>query len=301
VRNPHLARLVQEFADYVLLARTFRQPTVAELEQPGGVRRQFCVVAMPSVAHRRRLLYDLTARLVDDTDLPVDLVVVSNWARTGWNVVRPNLLIDATATRSVIAWQQLRGRALRAPRSWMSDCYRLVASLIGEESLVDAEPDGARLALPLTLDESLLYLLQEIAPDDLRPRLEHAGLAGFSPAERRRLAVALLLARNKATHVYELLKGFGAGSQVRYDRKRKVWCRRESVARKHLRMVAVDPWTGRKTRGEAGAPLLYARDPRTDLPEALQAQLTDALSGRDTVIVDGWLDRESLPDQRAGS
>jgi hypothetical protein len=252
---------------------------------------------MPSVAHRRRLLYDLTARVVDNPALPFDVVVVSNWARTGWNVVRPNLLIDATATRSVIAWQQLRGRALRAPRSWTSDCSRLVGTLLGEERWLAAEADGAGAAVQSTDDESLRHLLQAVAPADLRSRLVHSGLREFSPAERHRLAVALLLDRHKTAHVYELIKAFGAGSQVRYDRKEKVWCRRDAVARKHLRAVGVNPWTGRKVRGEAGAPLLYARDPRIDLPEALQTHLIEALAGRDSVVVDGWLDGDAFLGQ----
>ena len=61
---------------------------------------------------RKQLMYDLTARLVDSDDVPVNMIIVSPWARTGWNVIKPNVLIDATATRDVTAWQQLRGRAI---------------------------------------------------------------------------------------------------------------------------------------------------------------------------------------------
>ena len=42
------------------------------------------------------------------------------------------MLIDATATRDVTAWQQLRGRAMRAPATWTNDCYRVLVGLRGE-------------------------------------------------------------------------------------------------------------------------------------------------------------------------
>ena len=88
---------------------------------------------------RKQLMYDLTARIVDADDLRVNLVIVSTWARTGWNVLKPNVLIDATATRDVTAWQQLRGRAMRAPRTWTNDCFRQLAILAsGQDGAVGA-------------------------------------------------------------------------------------------------------------------------------------------------------------------
>ncbi len=72
----------------------------------------------------------MISRIVDANSLPIKKVVVSNWARTGWNVIEPNLLIDATATCDVNAKQQLRGRAIRTRRSWTDDCYRLIMALI---------------------------------------------------------------------------------------------------------------------------------------------------------------------------
>jgi hypothetical protein len=36
--------------------------------------------------------------------------------------------------------------------------------------------------------------------------------------------------------------------------------------------------------------LVYAEDPRTDVPQAVQRQLEGVLSGCDDVIVCGWLD-----------
>jgi len=42
-------------------------------------------------------------------------------------------------------------------------------------------------------------------------------------------------------------------------------------------------------RGAAHAPLLYAADPRSDLPEALQARVAEAIRNCDPGIVAGWL------------
>jgi hypothetical protein len=89
---------------------------VAELEQVSGARERLFVIPMPG-GNRKLLMYDLTSRIVDAESLSINMVVVSSWARTGWNVITPNLLIDATATRDVTAWQQLRGRAIRARRT----------------------------------------------------------------------------------------------------------------------------------------------------------------------------------------
>ncbi|MCW5853172.1 MAG: DEAD/DEAH box helicase family protein, partial [Anaerolineae bacterium] len=116
LRNIHLTDLILTFFDYAALAEDFRRARVAELEQVSGARQKFFVVPMPA-GRRKQLMYDLTGRIVDAEALPVNMVIVSSWARTGWNVIRPNLLIDATATRDVTAWQQLRGRAMRALRT----------------------------------------------------------------------------------------------------------------------------------------------------------------------------------------
>ena len=45
--------------------------------------------------------------------------------------------------RRVTAWQQLRGRAIRAWKSWTNDCYRLMTVLLGyrPELGMDGVPD----------------------------------------------------------------------------------------------------------------------------------------------------------------
>jgi hypothetical protein len=280
-RNVHLAELLTTFFDYAQLAEGFRRARVGEIEQVSGAHQRFFVVPMPG-GRRKQLMYDLTARIVDAETLPVNLVIVSTWARTGWNVIKPNVLIDATATRDVTAWQQLRGRAMRALRTWTNDCYRLLLLLRGDQPL-----DGAARDLAARLLGSI-----DGAPPEtvaLRDRLLGDAPGGLTAAERESLAIGLLLARNKVTHIYELVKAAGSTRQVEFDRPARVWRRRASIAQKHAYEAAVDPLSGRLVRGEVHAPLLYAGDPRTDLPADLQARVCEVIRGRDPTVVSGWL------------
>jgi hypothetical protein len=305
LRNIHLADLVTTFFDYAIIARTFRQAKVAELEQVSGARQKFFVVPMSS-GNRKLLMYDLTARIVDAESLPINLVVVSTWARTGWNVIAPNVLIDATATRDVTAWQQLRGRAIRARRTWTNDCYRLITALIGSQLSSPLEqadmPDDVAETLALTrgehqpgataLDAKLQALLAEIAPAEMQARVQAGGLASLTDEERSATAIALMRRRNKVTHIFELVKAYGSTSQVQYDRTARVWQRRENIAAKHAYEVAVNPFSGEKLAGDGHAPLVYAQDPRADLPAELEQHLVDAIDGSDDRIVAGWLQYE---------
>jgi len=95
----------------------------------------------------------------------VNTIIVSTWARTGWNVIKPNVLIDATATRNVTAWQQLRGRSMRAMRTWANDCYRLVLLLMGSRP-IGLEASGE---LPSDVPDVYEDLVQQSggAPADL--------------------------------------------------------------------------------------------------------------------------------------
>ncbi|GAB4445848.1 MAG: hypothetical protein Kow0031_28420 [Anaerolineae bacterium] len=291
-RNVNLLTLEQTFFDYALLARAFRQARVAELEQVSGAVQKFFVVPMPGNSHRKQLMYDLTARIVDADELPVNFVIVSNWARTGWNVIKPNLLIDATATRNVTAWQQLIGRAIRARRTWSNDCYRLLTLLTGHHLPLDnvdqpaPNGDGA-------LDDSLRALLKEVAPPNLQPAADNGNISALNETERHRLALALAQKRNKVTHIYELVKAYGSEIQLEYNRADKVWQRREAIAAKHAAETSANPFTGERVAGDAHAPFIYAEDPRTDLPEALQARLESVLPGCDDTIIEGWLGENS--------
>jgi DEAD/DEAH box helicase len=282
-RDPHLDRLITAFYDYAHIAGSFRTARVAEVEQVSGALQRFFVVPMPG-GRAKQLMYDLTARIVDAEELPVNMVLVSTWARTGWNVIRPNLLIDATATRDVTAWQQLRGRAMRASRAWTNDCYRLLVLMRGGEALGDEMPAEVRAAITAPARGATAI------PADLRDRLVDGGEVSFTAGERREVAVGLLLARNKVTHIHELVKAFGSGRQVEYVRQTRRWQRREPIARKHAYESAVDVGSGRLVAGVGHAPLVYAEDPRTDLPDALQREVAAVIDGADAAIVGGWLD-----------
>ncbi|MBO0746339.1 MAG: hypothetical protein J2P43_15070, partial [Candidatus Dormibacteraeota bacterium] len=259
--NVHLDGLVTTFFDYALLARGFRNAAVAEIEQVSGARRRFSVVPMPG-GRRKQLMYDLTARIVDEEQLGVNLVIVSGWARTGWNVIRPNVLIDATATRDVTAWQQLRGRAMRAPQTWTNDCYRLLLALGEEAASAGAGPDS----------ELVERVLGSEAPASLRE-----GSQALSESEREALRVEVVLRRNKITHIYELIKALGSARQLEHDRETRRWRRREAIERKHAYESSVDVFSGKLCPGVEHAPLLYASDPRVDLPAELRSHVSGVI------------------------
>jgi hypothetical protein len=251
--------------------------------------------------NRKLLMYDLTSRIVDAESLPINMVIVSTWARTGWNVIAPNLLVDATATRDVTAWQQLRGRAIRARRTWTNDCYRLIVALIGSQmqnpleqedvpaDVVDILEQIEQQQVPATLDERLLTLLAKVTSDEMLAQIRAQGLSSLAAGERTKLAIALMRRYNKVTHIFELVKAYGSTSQVEYVRQERIWRRRENIALKHEHEIAVNPFTGEKLTGDGHAPLVYADDPRNDVPEALQKHLLQAVEGSDDVIVSGWL------------
>jgi hypothetical protein len=302
-RNEHLGGLIGTFFDYAMIARSFRHARVAELEQVSGQRQRFFVVPMPSSSDRRQLVYELTSRIVDAESLPVNMIIVSSWARTGWNVISPNLLIDATATSDVTAWQQLRGRAIRADRRWTNDCYRLESLLLDADVLTDSEPgtetpgdDGVT-----ELDHELTQLLDEVAEPAQARAIRQSGFTALDAAERDALACTLMQRRNKVTHVYELVKAYGSTSQVTYDRAADRWRRKDTIAAKHAREVAVNALTGEKSRDATHAPLLYADDPRQDLPEHLHALLSTELRGSDERIVRGWLGRPAPASDRSAA
>jgi hypothetical protein len=278
--NVHLSGLIATFFDYATLAADFRKAHVAEIEQVSGAHQSFYVVPMPS-GHQKQLMYDLTARVVDADALGVNLVIVSNWARTGWNVLKPNLLIDATATRDVTAWQQLRGRAMRALRSWTNDCYRLLLVLASDSPGDNSSELAARVL------DGITQLPDDL--EDLRGRALRDGLQSLTSDERQALRIGVMLGRNKVTHIYELVKAFGGTRQVEYDRKQRAWRRREPIERKHAYESSVDIRSGSVVRGVQHAPLVYRSDPRTDLPDDLRSSVGETITNRDSAVVGGWL------------
>ena len=64
----------------------------------------------------------------------------------------------------------------------------------------------------------------------------------------------------------------------------------------------MNPFSGDNLAGDGHAPLVYAQDPRTDLPAELQARLAGDIAGSEERIVAGWLQydlagQEAAPDQ----
>jgi hypothetical protein len=306
VQHYHITKWMATFFDYAVIAQGFHTARAAELQQVSGAHQKFFVVKMAS-GDRKQLMYDLTSRIVDAEGLPINMIIVSPWARTGWNVIKPNVLVDATATRDVTAWQQLRGRAMRAMRTWTNDCYRLTLLLLGSRSLgldeskalpedVSAafaefqESAGSEPVLSQPFREVLLAAHQAAGGDEeIAGKVKSGSIAGLSPADRQTLTIELMLARNKVTHIYELVKAYGTTSQVRYDRRARLWLRTDLIAAKHSAEYSVNHLTGEYGSGPGHAPLVYSDDPRRNLPSQLEAQIAASLAGCDRRIVRGWL------------
>ncbi len=302
LQNSHIRKWLGTFVDYAIIAYKFKKPHLATLEQADGKVQKFFVVRMAQ-GDRKQLMYDLAARVVDAPELSLNTIIVSGWARTGWNVITPNLLIDATTTRNVTAWQQLRGRTMRALRTWNRECYELMIRLLGF-SEAENNTDGSK-HLDVSLEESEKKLLQNVHTEkqvrvsnldytvnggvDLSKKISQGNLARFTQDERIQLAVELMESRNKVTHIYELVKAMGSNSQIRYRRRTNTWHRKQNIARKHSHSYSVHPFTGECSKGEAHAPLVYVKDPREHSPSQLKLHLAKLLREKDPLIIKGWI------------
>ncbi|MBD3158132.1 MAG: DEAD/DEAH box helicase [Candidatus Lokiarchaeota archaeon] len=304
--NPHLEKWMRGFYDYALIASRFSDAIESKLQQPNGGRQRFYVIKMAQ-GSKKQLMYDLTARIVDAKDLPINVIIVSRWARTGWDVTTPNLLIDATATRNVTAWQQLRGRTMRAMGAWDKDCYEAMMFLLGSR-MGDTKNQEIESRLPdeekttaLTLDKTTQDLLLEVHEKanvyienrrfkkTLSDKIRQGDLSLFTDRERIKLAVELMMVRNKVTHIYELVKAYGSTTQIRFDRRAKEWRRRSAVSAKHSHNFSVNPFTGDYCKGSEHSPFVYVEDPREYSPTRLKAHLAKLLAGCDAKIVEGWI------------
>lgn len=314
LKHNHIRRWIDNFFDYALISSHFLEAKTGELRQTGGTHQKFFAVKMAG-GERKQLMYDLIARIVDSEDLPVNVVIVSSWARTGWNVISPNILIDATATRNITAWQQLRGRAMRALTTWNRDCYELVMVLLGshlrgiEEAADKLPPDvfaleelQERHEVTDTLNEKQIQLILEAhktahslmkdqtqTDGSLINKIMKGKLDKFKEDEKEMLAAELMISRNKVTHIYELVKAYGSSSQVRLDRTSKTWHRSEAIASKHLREYSISPISGQYSRGESHAPLYFVHDPQKNVPSLFRDFLAKELRGGDPLIVNGWI------------
>ena len=308
IENRHMQKWMSDFYNYGIIAARFTKATTAELHQVSGIKKKFFVVKMLE-GEGKQLMYDLAARIVDAEKLSINVIIVSNWARTGWNVVRPDLLIDTTATRNVTAWQQLRGRAMRATSTWDKACYEIMMLLVGSrmgdlvEQTDSSSPSEAdkNVHAYKQLDKTTIKLLLQIHKEarkitdyspssKLRQKIIQGDLTQFTDSEQEQLAIEMMLVRNKVTHIYELIKAYGSSTQIRAEKHTEKWRRIDSIAAKHTNEYSVNPFTGKYCKGENHTPLVYHDNPRDYSPEELREHLATQLVGCDPRIVQGWFD-----------
>jgi hypothetical protein len=174
-RNLHLRAWIADVLRHLGLATHLASPKVVEVRTAGGARHAVEVVHLP-IGAGRQLAHELVARLVDGAlgVAPIDVLVVSSWARAGWNVVTPNVLVDATATRDTVAWQQLRGRALRPFPGKVAHVYELLQG-DGRVPQVVRTANGWQ-RVPTLAAKHRHELAADLRDGHVRPGAAHAGL-----------------------------------------------------------------------------------------------------------------------------
>ena len=220
--------------------------------------------------------------------------------RTGWNVIA-STLIDATATRDVTAWQQLRGRAI-ARGVHGQRLLPAIMALIGSQIRDDGAGGDARRrrrgcwrrwhgSRASTLDDRLWALLETVAPAGLVARARANGLAALAADERKAVAVALMRRYNKVTHIFELVKATvrprrwvrptgASGSAAGHRRQARARNLGQSLRRREAHR-----------RRPCAAGLRPGPAPTS---RALREHLRQAIDGVDDVIVSGWM-QVSMP------
>jgi hypothetical protein len=201
-------------------------------------------------------------------------------------------------------------------RTWTNECYRLVLLLMSSHhhdiTITINMPEDVTATLeelekaPVVdvLDDASRAILRAVHQRNARDRLPIAGdgdsqtlaekiergsITSFTEEEREQLVAELMLARNKVTHIYELVKAYGSTPQIHFDRTSRQWSRTESISAKHALEYAVSPLSGQLVSGSEHAPMIYSGDPRKDVPSQLQAHLISNLKESDPKIVKGWL------------
>jgi len=296
--------------DYAIIARKIEYASKRKLESATGELIDYYSLPMPS-GRQKQLVYDLVSDFLDTEVLPIQLVFVSSWARTGWDVRTPDILIDATATRDVTAWQQLRGRAMRALESWTIDCYRTISILLGKRG----KSDKIIQRLPPEIQENFMKIQKEFAPkeeftpvmielliksiDDakiptedkvqLKTKLNTGIISKFSTIERMKLIIYLMLSQNKVAHIFEMVKASGSTRQVEYDKRTGIWRRKAAIAKKHREEPILPVPGSKRIRGKYIAPLIYSKDPTADTPTEIRSTLSNLLDGLDQDLLDDWV------------
>jgi hypothetical protein len=174
-RNLHLRAWIADVLRHLGLADHLARPSTVVVRTARGAHHDVEVVHLPTGAGRQHA-HELVARLVDGASgvPPIDVLVVSSWARGGWNVVTPDVLVDATATRDVVAWQQLRGRALRPAPGKVAHVYELLKGYGREPQVVRSASGWARVAKLAAKHRH--ELAADLYDGEVRRGAAHAGL-----------------------------------------------------------------------------------------------------------------------------
>jgi len=312
IDNPsvRIKNIIQKLYDYATIARKIEYAKKGTLQTAAGELQDYYFLNMPS-GRQKQLIYDLVSDFIDAEDLPIQLVFVSSWARTGWDVRTPDILIDATATRDITAWQQLRGRAMRALESWTIDCYRTISVLLGKAGVANKiiqrlppemqqnfQKIRKQFATKEQLDPKMIELLinsiddAQISPEEkinFKTRIQTGNVNKFSTTERMKLIIYLMLSKNKVAHIFEMVKASGSTSQVEYDKRKGIWRRKASIAKKHRGEPILPVPGAERSRGKYVAPLIYSKDPTADTPTEIKDTLKGLLNGLDEDLLDDWV------------
>ena len=312
IDNPSIRinNIILKLFDYAIIARKIEYATKGTLQTANGDLQDYYSLRMPS-GRQKQLIYDLVSDFLDAEELPIQLVFVSSWARTGWDVRTPDILIDATATRDVTAWQQLRGRAMRALESWTIDCYRIISILLGKAGAADK----IIRKLPPEMQENFQRIQKEFAPKEeftphmielleksindsnleenqkvsMKAKIVEGKVNKLSTADRVKLIIYLMLSQNKVAHIFEMVKASGSTRQVELDKRTGTWRRKASIAKKHKAEPILPVPGSERRRGRYVAPLIYSQDPTMDTPSEVKSTLQNLLQGMDEDLLDDWV------------
>ncbi len=312
IANPSIRidNIVLKLYDYGIIARKIEFANKGVLQTATGDLVDYYYLKMPS-GRQKQLIYDLVSDFLDSEELPIQLIFVSAWARTGWDVRTPDILIDATATRDVTAWQQLRGRAMRALESWTIDCYKTIAVLLGKAGTSNQIIEK----LPLEMQRNFQKIQKEFAPKKeltaemidlldisideskllseekavLKAKVNEGSLDKLSSNERMKLIIYLMLSKNKVAHIFEMVKASGSTKQVEFNKKDGTWHRKAAIAKKHREEPILPVPGAKRRRGKYIAPLVYSKDPTKDTPAEVKSTLKNLLQGLDEDLLDNWV------------
>jgi hypothetical protein len=292
---------VFEWAD---AARRVRNAKIGTVSGVSEQEHTIAVVPYPDGPVRLKMR-DLVARLIDTPSLGIDVAVVADWARTGWNVRRPQVIIEAGGVGAGDTFEQTVGRAQRAPKGWTHDMSELVMGITGfpgfpEELLGGLGPAARKRVAELAaaqeprakLTTAQLEMLAEawsITHDGegLPAWAANGRMRGLSKEQRFELAQAVIFAFGKVTNHITLLKyRDGSGTNdVRVGEDGDLI--RKERARAQLRQRSgPDPVSGGFVSGPEQAPIVNPDGSRAIGRKMSTERLTEGMQH----IVQAWFD-----------